>query len=1170
MHNLFVLVDGVDFAKWRQNIVKVDDENIAEVIAVLGKVAHETILEKKYHVRPIQQLAILSLFKSQNGGLAEIATGEGKSLIIAIFAAIKVLQGHQVDIITSSWVLAARDVAKQKLFYDKIGITVEHNIKHERGVKPLYNSDIVYGDLLHFIGDELYDITENTKAGRGFDVVIADEVDNMFIDQNSRKVQLSNPIPGFDSLKQLMIYMWGTGTSILSMLQEKDGKCYYKKPIVDENDQSDLDNLENFKQKAPEEIKYEFELLKPEMTCYDYSRAIIKNYSTSNLFDWKSNRFERDVIIPSHLEAFVEEHLSVWLDSIFSSYYYEEKLEYTVYDTETYRIIAPIDYKNTGVIQRGLKWHNGLHQFLEIKHGLTLDAESLISIFMSYYGYFGKYKGNIYGVTGTLGVEPHHDFLRKLYGVDLISIPHFTHKDFTEFSPIISSFKDDWLAEIFWAIKSKIGKSRAGLVFVETIADVNSLSTMLRQLEMSAQNDLKNNSQIWTYGTGIKGEEKIVERVLTPGDIIIATNMAGRGTDLQISKEVIKNGGLHVIMTMSPESLRVKDQAYGRAARKGEPGSAQLIIYNPGDNTCGDDISCLYKHRDAIELEKLERDRLCELPGITLRDELFNLYIDLLKEKNSPTGYNIKVGITDKLAPKTLHLYQEKALLALKIISANSESKDIEVSDIIKNLDHKAHKHIANVLSRAPALDLNGQDYELLHFISAKNGFSDYPKIYERVLWAFKEAVRKDVPEAWLEKEFNVVTRYYNRGTEETYLKFLLTSPGFGDLKIENEPIDGKALDDIALKKIFEKVKDRKLYSLWLVDRKLYNNEFEIKQLTEYWAVWLKKREELLNINQEKCDISTEEKIKQTVKKQAEIKEQLEAEFKVFAKEIKALDIASLMKNPGYLVLKALRYWEIHDDQVRLNLKHDNHSAGFGFFAIFSDFIASVKNIFLTSSDLGNYDIPNPLGDAVGFLHRAIELDPVYSWTAHNARSYLSLLKDAGHIVTVEQAQNADLNGILQRYCDDTVETIKKISEYVIPQLEAQISFLSMHKLIDRKDDLFVQLLGTIKIYQKILDVMHKNLDTASRVGGKGMIRLGAGIDLDALTKGIEITVNITESANNTGIKHDQNALRNMTQTLNFTSRGLALSEIVAIGGFLIEVEIYELQEEDEDWFLQY
>ena len=207
------------------------------------------------------------------------------------------------------------------------------------------------------------------------------------------------------------------------------------------------------------------------------------------------------------------------------------------------------------------------------------------------------------------------------------------------------------------------------------------------------------------------------------------------------------------------------------------------------------------------------------------------------------------------------------------------------------------------------------------------------------------------------------------------------------------------------------------------------------------------------------------------------------------------------------------------------------------------------------------------MGDAVGFLHRAIELDPVYSWTAHNARSYLSLLKDAGHIVTVEQAQNADLNGILQRYCDDTVETIKKISEYVIPQLEAQISFLSMHKLIDRKDDLFVQLLGTIKIYQKILDVMHKNLDTASRVGGKGMIRLGAGIDLDALTKGIEITVNITESANNTGIKHDQNALRNMTQTLNFTSRGLALSEIVAIGGFLIEVEIYELQEEDEDWF---
>ena len=149
--------DPDDYLKWKASITEVTDDNIAEVIAVLSQAAHETSLEKKWYPRAIQIISTLSLFKSPNGGLAQISTGEGKSLIVACLAIIKVLakgsQGGQVDIVTSSTVLAKRDAEEQAPFYRQLGVSVSHNIDGSGAneAKACYTADVVYGDLLHFM-----------------------------------------------------------------------------------------------------------------------------------------------------------------------------------------------------------------------------------------------------------------------------------------------------------------------------------------------------------------------------------------------------------------------------------------------------------------------------------------------------------------------------------------------------------------------------------------------------------------------------------------------------------------------------------------------------------------------------------------------------------------------------------------------------------------------------------------------------------------------------------------------------------------------------------------------------------------------------------------------------------------------------------------------------------
>jgi hypothetical protein len=223
-----------DFLNWRAGIIKIDDNNINEVLGVLNqavKIAHG------FYLREVQLLSILSLFKSPTGGIAEIATGEGKTIIVAVFAALKVIVGHQVDVVTSSRVLAIRDSEEQQEFYNLLGISAAHNIDGTTtaaGGKKCYQADVVYGDMLYLVGDTLRDITYNVKEGRSFDILLVDEADSLFIDNTDMMVQLASAMPGFDMFKAVQLYSWYEAGRLGEMLEPDatEKNCYKK---IEEN-----------------------------------------------------------------------------------------------------------------------------------------------------------------------------------------------------------------------------------------------------------------------------------------------------------------------------------------------------------------------------------------------------------------------------------------------------------------------------------------------------------------------------------------------------------------------------------------------------------------------------------------------------------------------------------------------------------------------------------------------------------------------------------------------------------------------------------------------------------------------------------------------------------------------------------------------------------------------
>ncbi|MDR2609138.1 MAG: hypothetical protein LBC06_00910 [Rickettsiales bacterium] len=572
-------------------------ETCKEVLAVVDQAIK---LKRDFRLRDTQKLAVLAMVTNERNTLAQVSTGEGKSLIIVTSAIMQVLYGKKVDIVTSSSVLAKRDAeseppAGNSDIYELFGVSVSHNCSENVQVrKRAYSADIVYGDLSNFQRDYLlyHFYEENVLGDRNFENVIVDEVDSMLLDGSNKMLYLSHSLADLDKLESVYLYIWKKVNLPLS--EEGFISLKIKEDVLDELysivKKEDLKKLDS--ELSVEQVDQLWKSL-IEANVLDAQGKVLKQSVNSDFqFSDRINyllkeRVEREkqIHVPNYLKPFVEENLETWINSA-------KKARFAI--QEGYDYVVDIDRSGTSsnldpqiiIIDRGTgtdfksaKWRGGLHQFLELKHGCKLSSQSLKAVFISNVSFLKEYK-KLYGLTGTLGSQVERQSLEEIHNVDFITVPTARPKQFQEKVSIVCKSKEDWIKKIYNETIQLTGgnpeaEKRSVLIICDTIDDVD---TLIKAFQSKGTSNVHKYKRDWEEFDITQGNRK-----LNPGEIIIATNLAGRGSDIKLTDELKNAGGLHVCLTYLPDSLRVEEQAFGRAARSGSPSpsSGQMITMNP-------------------------------------------------------------------------------------------------------------------------------------------------------------------------------------------------------------------------------------------------------------------------------------------------------------------------------------------------------------------------------------------------------------------------------------------------------------------------------------------------------------------------------------------------------------------------------------------------------------
>ncbi|ACP20925.1 hypothetical protein Aasi_1610 [Candidatus Amoebophilus asiaticus 5a2] len=651
-----------------------------EALAVIKRAVK---LTHGHEPRATQLLALLAFLNHVpgKGRLAQINTGEGKSLIVAMLAAMHALKGKKVDVVTTSTELSIPEVAKQTRFFEVLGLSVGEN-SNDNQKKDVYTRDIVYGTAGNFQGDILK--TEfsgkDIRGSRGFSVVIVDEVDSMLFDSRHASIRLSGQTPAMHHLELLLASVYSQVSRILRHLIEKDGITYYihedfevvgdqittfsgnplhMEPVSDKEQwitmrtQHHIENL--LRPLTGDELQEwkEYKALNEKIVRKGFKAASEEDEKKRKKYEelckklgeelknlpWEKKGRSPVIEIPNHLREFAHKQIPLWIRSAIQAIcFFKKELHYDVVKER----IVPIDYDNTGVLQNSMVWSDGLAQMLQMKEGLRVEAENISTNFISIPEFFKRYGSSIYGLTGTLGNVPTHQFLTEVYGVDKVIMPPYKyipvaaniHSKYSckELPSIIVPNAQAWQEAIIRTTLSKARNHRAVLIICKYIDQVNKLAKQL--------STYYDETKIFTY----TGQERFDKKSIEAGEIIIATNIAGRGTDITTTDAVERNGGLHVCITFLPDTYRVELQNAGRTARQGKQGTAQLVIQD-SNNSSIEDLRSARDDKEGTAITRAKDD----VHDMLLRDRLFNRFCALESELLPNVEYCTKEAQLKKL-----------------------------------------------------------------------------------------------------------------------------------------------------------------------------------------------------------------------------------------------------------------------------------------------------------------------------------------------------------------------------------------------------------------------------------------------------------------------------------------------------------------------------------------
>ncbi|CAD8077847.1 unnamed protein product [Paramecium primaurelia] len=680
--------------KWANDVKQQQKENFKNIRFIV-----ESIAVIKQAIFIYQQLnltysqimsALIILLQGQDEGvLLQVSTGEGKSIIICIIAIFYGLQGFAINIHTSSPVLAERDSKKMANLYKYFGLECSDNCdksKYIKNVKQCYKKDIVYGDVSQFQFDYLrhHHNQLNTMGDRKMEIAIVDEVDSMLIDESSKFARLSTTVAGICHFQPIYLFIWQRIKLLDEQIVKIDSKYYYfhEKIVKNENklslqiQKSDgniqiIEDLEQFILKNQLPIPKEIGEIIDNLD--DFIKIDIEQYIKWIVYE------NQIIILPNYFKQYLKLQLPNWICNALQAIKFQENIHYIISDGQ----IKPVDYQNTGIIQNSTYWGNGLHQFLQIKHNLKITSETFLTNFLSNVGYFKKYNKRLFGLTGTLGSEKAQEMLNQVYGVNLVFIPQNNYKLFKELQLVVVDNNKKWLREIIQSAISECNKKRGVLIICETILDAHKIQEKL-QLKY-------NKGNIKLYDMNNKFLEKDIEMIY-PHQIFVATNLAGRGTDIK-TNNIEEYGGLHVILTFMPTNQRIEEQAFGRTARLANKGTGQIILNQCNIKHLIDDqidYSELKKKRNEFEAKRLQEYMDYNLKQIEKKEMYFEKFCNLLNQQRQIIQSQNQLNQLERHYTN-LNIEEKWAVFLMQnqVIQENTDDKFKEFEDHVNNLCEK-------------------------------------------------------------------------------------------------------------------------------------------------------------------------------------------------------------------------------------------------------------------------------------------------------------------------------------------------------------------------------------------------------------------------------------------------------------------------------------------------
>ncbi|WP_458353873.1 preprotein translocase subunit SecA [Peribacillus frigoritolerans] len=534
----------------------------AEAFAVVRE-ASKRVLNLRHH-----DVQLAGGFVLSEGGIAQMNTGEGKTLVSTLPSYLHALSGNGVHIITANEYLAKRDQELMGQILEFLGLTVGLNISQmgPSAKREAYAADITYGTATEFGFDYLRDnmvYRREDKVQRGHRFAIVDEIDSILIDEARTPLIIAGRASDGTELHQI-------SAQIMKAFVEKDD--------------------------------YEISIESSSAFFTDQGASKIEEaFGIDNLYGMEHQELLHNVTQALKARAIMK------LD-----------VDYIVIDGK----IAIID-KFTGRVMEGRSFSDGLHQAIEAKEGLEISEENETQAMISIQNYFRFYH-SMSGMTGS--AMPSKSEFQEIYQLPVIEIP--SNEPIIRVDEVDLLYKDETskINKIVTEVKRIHDGGRPILIGTTSIEQSEKISVQL--------DNRKIKHQILNAKTE-KDEAGIIANAGQKNQVMLATNMAGRGTDILLGNDVKELGGLHIIGTERHESHRIDMQLRGRSGRQGDPGSTQFIISLEDD---------LFNYYDEEEMDRYIKKIKTDETGLVLGpapDKFVKMVQETVEQMHQSSRYHL-------------------------------------------------------------------------------------------------------------------------------------------------------------------------------------------------------------------------------------------------------------------------------------------------------------------------------------------------------------------------------------------------------------------------------------------------------------------------------------------------------------------------------------------------